>query len=123
MTYSSMANFQGEGGVDTAPKKEKVQVASISNDYSNYSYTPEEDYVVLDQLLDYKAEGSLSAIQKILDIQKNNNLEIPLDNLIGSYIHMLVNRAFRSKQRFYELICYDFLVRYHKTKVSYVIHK
>ena len=55
MTYSSMANFQGEGGVDTAPKKEKVQVASISNDYSNYSYTPEEDFfTIADPSEDYK---------------------------------------------------------------------
>ena len=43
MTYSSMANFQGEGSLDTAPKKEQIQVASISNDYSNYSYTPPEE--------------------------------------------------------------------------------
>ena len=45
MTYSSMANFQGEGGVDTAPKKEKKQVSTIANDYQNYSYTPLEQEV------------------------------------------------------------------------------
>ena len=45
MTYSSMANFQGEGGVDIAPKKEKKQVSTIANDYQNYSYTPLEQEV------------------------------------------------------------------------------
>jgi len=45
MTYSSMANFQGEGGVDTAPKEEKKQVSTIANDYQNYSYTPLEEEV------------------------------------------------------------------------------
>lgn len=87
------------------------------------TYSPEEDYAVLDRLLNYKIEKSLSAIQKILDVQKNYNLEMSLDNLVASYIHMLVNRAFRSKQRFYELVCYDFLARYQKAKINYSFHQ
>lgn len=87
------------------------------------TYSPEDDYVVLDRLLNYKIEKSLSGIQRILDAQKNHDLEMPLDSLIASYIHMLVNRAFRSKQRFYELVCYDFLVRYQKEKINYNVQK
>ncbi|WP_108807284.1 thiopeptide-type bacteriocin biosynthesis protein [Aquimarina spinulae] len=81
----------------------------------------QEDYKVLDDLLDHKAKQSLGVVQKIMEAQQDNQLEMPLDDLLSSYIHMLVNRAFRSKQRFYELVCYDFLVRYQKTKVSYTV--
>ncbi|WP_074406961.1 thiopeptide-type bacteriocin biosynthesis protein [Aquimarina megaterium] len=81
----------------------------------------QEDYKVLDDLLDHKAKQSLGVVKKIMEAQQDNQLEMPLDDLLSSYIHMLVNRAFRSKQRFYELVCYDFLVRYQKTKVSYTV--
>ncbi|WP_109097195.1 thiopeptide-type bacteriocin biosynthesis protein [Aquimarina sp. AU58] len=81
----------------------------------------QEDYKILDDLLDHKAKQSLGVVQKIMEVQQDKQLEMPLDDLLSSYIHMLVNRAFRSKQRFYELVCYDFLVRYQKTKVSYTV--
>lgn len=81
----------------------------------------QEDYNILDDLLDHKAKQSLGIVQKIMEAQQDKQLEMPLDDLLSSYIHMLVNRAFRSKQRFYELVCYDFLVRYQKTKVSYTV--
>lgn len=81
----------------------------------------QEDYTILDDLLDHKAKQSLGVVQKIIEAQQDKQLEMPLDDLLSSYIHMLVNRAFRSKQRFYELVCYDFLVRYQKTKVSYTV--
>ncbi|GGX07884.1 thiopeptide-type bacteriocin biosynthesis protein [Aquimarina muelleri] len=80
----------------------------------------QEDYSVLDQIIDYKAKRSRSAIQNIRDKYQKKELEMPLDDLLSSYIHMLVNRAFRSKQRFYELVCYDFLLRYQKTQVRYL---
>ncbi|WP_103865211.1 thiopeptide-type bacteriocin biosynthesis protein [Aquimarina sp. I32.4] len=77
----------------------------------------DQNYVILDNLLNHKEENTSVYIQEIKNIHTDKNLEMPLDNLMSSYIHMLVNRAFRSKQRFYELVCYDFLSRYHKTKV------
>ncbi|WP_108867636.1 thiopeptide-type bacteriocin biosynthesis protein [Aquimarina aquimarini] len=77
----------------------------------------DQNYIILDNLLNHKEENTSVYIQEIKDLHTDKNLEMPLDDLMSSYIHMLVNRAFRSKQRFYELVCYDFLSRYHKTKV------
>ena len=53
MTYSSMANFQGEGSLDTAPKKDTSK-KDIS--YPNYSYSPPEEELVdfVDPSADYK---------------------------------------------------------------------
>ncbi|PKV48448.1 thiopeptide-type bacteriocin biosynthesis protein [Aquimarina sp. MAR_2010_214] len=83
----------------------------------------QEDYGVLDDLLDHKAKQSLGVVQNIMKVHQDGQLEMSLDDLLSSYIHMLVNRAFRSKQRFYELVCYDFLMRYQKTKASYNLHQ
>lgn len=56
--------------------------------------------------------------EKILEFSSNNNLEIPIGSLIGSYIHMAMNRIFRSKQRVHELLLYDFLFRYYKSTTA-----
>ena len=54
----------------------------------------------------------------LLDKNKAGALEVPLQSLMSSYIHMFVNRAFRGKQRFYELVIYDFLERHTKSSIK-----
>jgi len=49
----------------------------------------------------------------ILEMQADNTLQVPLDNLLMSYIHMLLNRLFPSKPRFHELVVYDMLYRHY----------
>lgn len=44
-------------------------------------------------------------------------LEIELNSFLASHIHMMVNRQFTSKQRYYECLIYDHLYRYYKKKV------
>lgn len=46
------------------------------------------------------------------------SLEVSLSNLLASYIHMSINRCFRSKQRLYEMMVYDFLNKKYKTKFA-----
>ena len=78
---------------------------------TTYTHT---EYEYLEQVLKEKEVQTNTLIKKILKYEKEGLLEMPLTNLLSSYIHMLVNRAFRTKQRFYELVSYDFLVRYYK---------
>ena len=59
-------------------------------------------------------EAIAPIVLQIEENLKNYPKEVSKDALISSYIHMLVNRAFRSKQRFYELVCYDFLEKFYK---------
>lgn len=40
------------------------------------------------------------------------------DNNISSYIHMMMNRLFRTKNRIHELLIYDFLSRYYKSEMA-----
>lgn len=58
---------------------------------------------------------------KLLNLDKEGALELPLDNLLGSIVHMTVNRAFQSRQRLYEMVLYDFL--YQKTRSDYYRQK
>lgn len=63
-------------------------------------------------------EEETKIIKTILSKIIENNTIIPLE-LIASLIHMNINRTFRSKQRQYEMLCYDFMNRYYK----YILYK
>jgi thiopeptide-type bacteriocin biosynthesis protein len=39
-------------------------------------------------------------------------------SLLGSYIHMMLNRIIAAEPRAHELVIYDFLVRYYKTQMA-----
>lgn len=39
-------------------------------------------------------------------------------NLVDSLIHMNINRLFRSRQRQYEMLCYEFMNKYYKTLMA-----
>ncbi|MCD7938417.1 MAG: thiopeptide-type bacteriocin biosynthesis protein [Tannerellaceae bacterium] len=43
---------------------------------------------------------------------------VSLESLIGSYLHMTLNRLFRSKNRKHELVIYDFMRRYYASELA-----
>ena len=53
---------------------------------------------------------------KLVELNKLSALQISLKSLLSSFIHMSVNRAFKTKQRLYEMIIYDFLNRKYESK-------
>lgn len=71
-------------------------------------------YKPLNVLLKLKNKNDIFAIH---ELSKQNNLNT-IKNKLSSFIHMSINRSFRSKQRLYEMLCYDFLVRYYKSKIA-----
>ena len=73
---------------------------------------------ILDQVLKSKIKKTTKLTKHILEYQNHDRLKVRLDSLLSSYIHMLVNRAFRSKQCFYELVCYDFLSRFYRNQIG-----
>ncbi len=52
----------------------------------------------------------------LLYIEKDKTLV--LDDLLSNYIHMMMNRLFRARQRTMEMVLYDFLFRTYKSKVA-----
>ncbi|WP_312994175.1 thiopeptide-type bacteriocin biosynthesis protein [Chryseobacterium flavum] len=59
-------------------------------------------------------KSSNTALQYIVHSSKNRFLEISLKNFFQSIFHMNINRLFVSNQRLFEMIIYDYLLRYYK---------
>lgn len=56
-----------------------------------------------------------SAIQDILLHHQNQSLEVSLQSFFQSIFHMNINRLFVSNQRLFEMVIYDYLLRYYKS--------
>jgi thiopeptide-type bacteriocin biosynthesis protein len=63
-----------------------------------------------------KINNPTETVERFLMLKREQKLEVSLDNVVASFIHMSVNRCFRSKQRLYEMMLYDFLYRKNKSK-------
>ena len=62
---------------------------------------------------------SISQIaEKLIALEISEKLQIPLKDLLRSMIHMTMNRWFRSKNRLYELVIYEFLSRYYTSEIA-----
>jgi thiopeptide-type bacteriocin biosynthesis protein len=57
-------------------------------------------------------------IKDLLERESKQLLEVPLEKLLVSYIHMMINRLFRSKQRLYEMVIYDMLEKYYTSMIA-----
>jgi thiopeptide-type bacteriocin biosynthesis protein len=94
-----------------ANKKIIEQIMDSSNDPLNE----------LSPLIDIIKEKSVHiqpVTNAILDMDANVELQVPLADLLNSYIHMLLNRLFPSNQRLHEMVAYDFLFRYYQSSVA-----
>ncbi|CAL2081162.1 thiopeptide-type bacteriocin biosynthesis protein [Tenacibaculum sp. 190524A02b] len=69
------------------------------------------------QLLKNKKNEIEGIANTIVELnKKNKNLDI--ESLLSSYIHMMVNRFFRDKQRLYELVCYDCIHKFYNYLIA-----
>jgi thiopeptide-type bacteriocin biosynthesis protein len=102
----------------------KENMAKISHIYLKYRsdislfLSKEKDPEYLEGLTEIMTmrKEEIEIIKKILK-KKSKNDDVPLLELIASFVHMNINRTFRSRQREYELLCYDFLSRYYKSVI------
>lgn len=56
------------------------------------------------------------SINEIIKLHESNALEVQLSDLLSSYIHMHLNRLFKTRNTLNEFICYDYLYRYYMSK-------
>ena len=56
--------------------------------------------------------------EKLIKLRDSGNLKVGFHSLISSYIHMSMNRLFKSKNRLNEMVLYDFLYRYYRSHVA-----
>ncbi len=65
---------------------------------------------------------STEGVNQILKLANDKQLAVSIDNLLISYIHMFMNRLFRSKQRLHEMVIYGFLFRYYRSQLAQSKH-
>ncbi|PIF31807.1 thiopeptide-type bacteriocin biosynthesis protein [Flavobacterium sp. 9] len=95
-------------------KDNKKQIEKVYNNHKESIYK---------QLLDTNNSIINTAIKKNIDkILKVTKQELTPENnvtyLISSFIHMSLNRLYYSNNRIHELVCYDVLWKFYKSKVS-----
>jgi len=74
---------------------------------------------IMSSLIDIVEKRSKeNRIVTIIILNKINISSKSLDELLSSYIHMMLNRLFRSRNRIHELIIYDFLKRYYESTIA-----
>jgi len=93
-------------------QREKIDRFMIFREEDNPDYAP------ILEILEEKNKRIAPIVREILKHRKEETLDVPLNDLMGSYIHMLMNRLFKSKNRMHEMVCYDFLYRYYRSSIA-----
>ena len=70
------------------------------------------------ELLKQKSENIAPLVTVILTFQQNDQLQLHINDLLASYIHMLLNRLFKNKQRMHEMVIYDFMWRTYHSEIA-----
>lgn len=100
--------------IDRKFRNERKTIIGILNG----NETINSDYAPLNNLIKRRSKKNKGIIEKINTIKSKNQLEIDLNDLISSYIHMMLNRIFKSNPRLNEMLIYSFLYRFYKSEIA-----
>ncbi|MFY7910161.1 MAG: lantibiotic dehydratase [Emticicia sp.] len=89
----------------------KSQLDKRYREYRQAIVSFDNEYSELLNILEERKEKIAPIAVNILGLKANDTLQVDLNNLLSSYIHMTVNRLISSNQRLHELVIYDFLYR------------
>jgi len=88
----------------------KKTVESVLNNSFN-----EKEFIILSQSIKMRTKQLAPIIEQI---KRKATKEYSVNGLLKSYLHMMLNRLFRSKNRLHELILYDFMFRYYTSEIA-----
>lgn len=72
-----------------------------------------QKYSSIFEFIHLKNKKTTPTIKEIITAQQAGRLQISSDQLLSSLVHMFINRLFKTNNRLYELILYEFLYRYY----------
>jgi thiopeptide-type bacteriocin biosynthesis protein len=107
-------NTQLKVQLDDKFRKERQQIRAFmlrSNDLYEPFY----------QILEQRSKNTKDIIERINDLKSKSELNIELNDMVSSYIHMMLNRIFKSKQRLNEMVIYSLLYRFYKSEIARVM--
>ena len=110
--------FANEFGFDDKNSSKK----QMANKYRKFKSEIEKSMTEgvpdpIQQILSIKSEHITPIAQQIKGISEQST-EYPVSKLLESYIHMMMNRLFRTNQRKYELVIYDFLSLHYHSRIK-----
>ena len=65
-----------------------------------------------------RRQAMLPIAEKLTDMDKSGKLQVSLNSLLTSMIHMTMNRWFRTKNRLHEMVVYEFLSKYYASEIA-----
>jgi len=95
---------------NTKFRENKKTVESVLNNAFN-----EKGFISLFQPIKKRTKQLMPIVEQI---KRKANKDISVDELLKSYLHMMLNRLFRSNNRLHELILYDFMSRYYTSEIA-----
>jgi thiopeptide-type bacteriocin biosynthesis protein len=115
-------NFGREHGMNRSLKEQMEKKfradRAVINELMDHDNDEKSEMLPLFQLIARKSSSIKPAAEKILALNDKGKLEMPINDLMASYSHMMINRLFKSKQRTHEMVLYDFLHRYYKSEIA-----
>lgn len=75
-------------------------------------------WMAVDRILKWRSEQSSSISSAIVQKQVTKELEVSIQSLTASYVHMSLNRLFKSQPRLQEMIVYYMLAKYYNAKLA-----
>lgn len=70
------------------------------------------------KIIDDASDNCKSIITELITKNQKQQLSVDLFNLIGSYLHMFLNRAFIEKQRYHEMVLYHLLWHHYRSVIA-----
>lgn len=77
---------------------------------------PNDEFIELYKILEKRTKSNLLVSKEILNKIKANHKSVLIENVVASFTHMHLNRVFRSEQRKNEMMVYNFLNRYLRSR-------
>lgn len=107
--------------------KDKILARQLSDKYRKSrlridNLISQKPQAVIDNYLLDKIKQRSTAdhdvIQSIINLYKNEVMEVNLQDLLSSLIHMSLNRIFINNNRMHEMVIYDFMHRYYRSAIA-----
>lgn len=99
--------------------KEEFQVTKETNKQLNLKYKKLESQLFAASTLKTMHPVPLaSQIASLLQRNEKQQLDVTINSLLASFIHMTINRTFKSQQRLHEMLIYDLLTKKNKSKIA-----
>lgn len=78
----------------------------------------EKDYYPIIELIQKRSLLNKPLVAQLLQIEKENRLQVSINNLIASLLHMNLDRLFMGRNRTNEFVVYELLSRYYKGQLA-----